>query len=289
MMKAAVFGIVLLVAASVTAWADCELRPQGELKVVGEKTTASSGGATSRTYELEMKLENHIACAGDEVCSCSAYIALKVGRTTQDTVQKDGACADNVMAVSKTVTVSPGARYSAGYIAGAAFTGSCHDTGALGRSSARRCGSNHVDIPPVIESATIFGNDPRDAKAPFIGWMNGLVVGKAARISFASPLAPGVSKATYVFKGAGVDVRRDSKGNAMFEDIVPTEPGVLTVTLEVSGTSPVYGKKKGATCDSTEEPWTLTSEPFLINVGTKPCPRKGGGSIGSNTACGGGK
>jgi len=307
---ALLLSLVLPQAAS----AECEPRPSATLTMAGEiVTTSPITGQTEREYELTLRVQNTPSCEPDVLCVNNVVINAGTGifnvaghalcdsdgeNQTSPTDNGISACvrkltgAGNVDA-THTVRVKPGARYIANYRGNTQFASSCIDLNeALGWGWANSCGrTNTVDIPPVIEDALIMGMDMSDPKNPFLGPMNMLMVGKAAKISLFADTPGGNSGVVrrWRIQGAGVDVSKNITSGTRtveFDGIVPTEAGSLTATLEVSGTIRGY---EAPSCNfGPNESWTVTSAPFVINVGKTPCPRSGNQLYipSNNTACG---
>ncbi|MDR0965483.1 MAG: hypothetical protein LBM75_03085 [Myxococcales bacterium] len=256
-------------------------------------------GMTQREYELTMSVGNDVSCIDGDM-NCVTNAVINVGTGTFNVA--GGALCDNDgesmtvpsnngvsgcerkltgagnVSVTHTVTVKPGARYIANWRLNSQFTGSCKDTNeALGWGWSNVCGStNTIDIPPVIEAALIMGMDMSDSENLFLGPMNTLMVGKSANLTLYADTPPGSSDIVRKWRltGAGIDVHQEISTGARsveFEGIVPTQAGPITATLEVSGKIRGY---EAPDCDyGPEESWTVTSEPFVINVTTMPCPK----------------
>jgi MYXO-CTERM domain-containing protein len=294
---------------------DCEPHPIASLTKSGESTyTEPITGLTRRYAELQMKLESHISCAeavlgysvsemvlsptaatsdGSNSVNCQGVGGsgsyCSGGGTDPNGEQVSDECGASMCHhsdsgagdanVTHTVKVLPGARYHANWRVN---SGGCHDD-PWGWSNL--CGhTDSIDVPPVIEGVQLMGMDFSDLENPVVGPQNRLVVGKAVNITLLDRTPNTEGTKTFIFNGAGfTDERRNAYTGSDIEDLVPTQAGNLSVTLEVTGTS----RLMGSDCTSTESSWTLTSAPVIIPVGTTPCPTASGsmGFMDPNADC----
>lgn len=279
----------------------CTPHPRADFSLLEEKSFVEPHtGLTRHHVEFQMNLESQITCADAALCYSVAYMVLNP-QASPDRGQSSSACyapvggpgstcggggvdpngtqvSDDCSAstchhseagagdsnVSHAVAALPGARYHANWRVNA---GGCHGDFLWNNI----CGHTPaIDIPPVIEGARLMNLDIADPKVP-LGPQHRLVAGKAFQLFLDERIPNTGGQKTFIFHGAGLsDVRRTIPvtSEAEFDDIVPTMPGALSVTVEVTGTSHVVHS-----CESsTDETWTLTSAPFVIPVSETPCP-----------------
>lgn len=163
--------------------------------------------------------------------------------------------------------VTPGHRYKGWYEAAMRINGCEADPSPNWQQQIiKRDGpTGYISIPPAIAGVRLWDSG-FDAQNRLVVGQNIQIMPEVLAVQQTNTITalvegPGIPKRRIVLYGDGHTLAQSISG------IIPTESGVLSITIEVSG-------KRDAN-EEEEEDWIILSEPFQIPINAEPCPAEG--------------